>query len=285
MNTLDIYGSTKEDQTKKSHMPKTRRRSSSTIELFLLLPEEVLFHLLCYLEDFYDCVRLSLASPRIGLSAIRNKLPCFTHPLFAMAMGLEMIKHFAQCRGFRALNVGFGQELLRKYAMDARMSTDTFPWIRKHSPSCYLTFSEVSRWQYVRLRLYSKEHTVRISCAQMGVDRFYEGEKGKEHLVQIRHFGIKRYYTGKKGQEHLVRIDFRNRINFYFEGKRNMERVAEVHLSNGNIKQFEGEGGKETIVKGITTKGCIVYPNEEARIAENKTIQSWRRLLRVEFLR
>ena len=52
------------------------------------LPPELHLRILEGVDDFSDCAAFSLASPRLGLLALRSGLARFKDPLFAVAMRL-----------------------------------------------------------------------------------------------------------------------------------------------------------------------------------------------------
>ncbi|EOD27443.1 hypothetical protein EMIHUDRAFT_235778 [Emiliania huxleyi CCMP1516] len=52
------------------------------------LPPELHLRILEGVDDFSDCAAFSIASPRLGLLALRSGLARFKDPLFAVAMRL-----------------------------------------------------------------------------------------------------------------------------------------------------------------------------------------------------
>ena len=96
------------------------------------LPEELQIRILQDLDEPRDCFNLSLASPRLGLVALRAtengapKLPAFHDPILAVAMRLT------------ADSDADHERLLRKYAADARVTSEHFAWLEEMSPRLYL---------------------------------------------------------------------------------------------------------------------------------------------------
>ena len=63
------------------------------------LPPELQLRILEGVDDFSDCAVFSLASPRLGLLALRSGLARFKDPLFAVAMRLLLVKRFVASLG------------------------------------------------------------------------------------------------------------------------------------------------------------------------------------------
>ena len=105
------------------------------VVVWLELPTELLIQVLQWLSDYSDCARFCLASPRVGLEALRHEsLPMFKHPLFAVALRMEI----AKMEYGPMFNVSITEKLLRKYAADSKATSDTFAWIKSLSPQLYL---------------------------------------------------------------------------------------------------------------------------------------------------
>ena len=78
------------------------------------LPPELHLRILEGVDDFSDCAAFSLASPRLGLLALRGGLARFKDPLFAVAMRLLLLQRFAG--GFGVVTLS--EATLRRYAAD-----------------------------------------------------------------------------------------------------------------------------------------------------------------------
>ena len=102
------------------------------------LPPELHLRILEGVDDFSDCAAFSLASPRLGLLALRSGLARFKDPLFAVAMRLLLSQRFVG--GFGVVTLS--EDTLRRYAADRRASANHFPWLARVSPALRLT-SEV----------------------------------------------------------------------------------------------------------------------------------------------
>ena len=83
------------------------------------LPQELHLRILEGVDDFSDCAAFSLASPRLGLLALRSGLARFKDPLFAVAMRLLLIERFAASLGSSIMDT-LSEATLRKYAADRR---------------------------------------------------------------------------------------------------------------------------------------------------------------------
>ncbi|EOD27391.1 hypothetical protein EMIHUDRAFT_235852 [Emiliania huxleyi CCMP1516] len=78
------------------------------------LPHELHLRILEGVDDFSDCAAFSLASPRLGLLALRGGLARFKDPLFAVAMRLLLSQRFVG--GFGVVTLS--EATLRRYAAD-----------------------------------------------------------------------------------------------------------------------------------------------------------------------
>jgi hypothetical protein len=255
-----------------------RRGAVATGRPLELLTEDLLQHVLKYLEDYSDCARFSLASPRLGLGVLRTPqkeiLPRFQHPLFAVAMRME---------GGGIPVAAFAEAWLRKYAGDSVASPKDFAWIRVASAELYIcsTLPDFA-WHLVRsgemdakLRLISPSRTmgpmmqhyegergaerhVRDEFAN-GTVQHYEGEKGAERLVRAEPAGgcegQVQHYEGERGAERLVRDEFANGTVQHYEGEKGAERRVRAEFANGTVQHYEGERGAERLVRAEPA-GC-----------------------------
>ena len=103
-------------------------------------PHELHLRILEGVDDFSDCAAFSLASPRLGLLALRSGLARFEDPLFAVAMRLLLIQRFAG--GFGVVTLS--EDTLRRCA-DRRASADHFPWLARVSPALRLEETKEAR--------------------------------------------------------------------------------------------------------------------------------------------
>ena len=128
------------------------------------LPHELHLRILEGVDDFSDCAAFSLASPRLGLLALRSGLARFKDPLFAVAMRRLLPQRVALRRSPRRAASApttippspLSEAILRKYAADRRARADHFPWLARVSPALCLS-SEVegagdSRSEFWQLR-------------------------------------------------------------------------------------------------------------------------------------
>lgn len=159
---------------------------------WLELPPELRIQVLQWLFDYSDCARFCLASPRVGIEALRHKfLLRFRHPLFAVALRLET----AKMEYGVMFDVSITEKLLRKYAADSKATPDTFAWIKSLSPQLYLEerFStlQYSEWVLVDARVRNPINgnpsmtLVRRNTTDTITEYHYEGEKNVERLVRI----------------------------------------------------------------------------------------------------
>ena len=153
------------------------------------LPPELHLHILEGVDDFSDCAAFSLASPRLGLLALRSGLARFKDPLFAVAMRLLLVERFVASLGSSIMDTTLSEDTLRRYAADRRASADHFPWLARVSPALRLS-SEVtgagaSRAEYWRLRRGENGANLRRRLLQSGQVLHYKGGKGAERKVRM----------------------------------------------------------------------------------------------------
>ena len=148
------------------------------------LPPELQLRILEGVDDFSDCAAFSLASPRLGLLALRSGLARFKDPLFAVAMRLLLTERllagaFVGAPIMDTLN----EATLRAYAADRRATADHFPWLARVSPALRLT-SEVEgaerRAEVWRLRRGENGAQLRARFLQSGQVKHFEGGQGAE---------------------------------------------------------------------------------------------------------
>jgi hypothetical protein len=212
--------------------------AATAIDRLTLLSQELLVCVLKYLEDFSDCAKFSLASPRLGLTALQNglQLPRFQHPLFAVAMrlitrqtgGREGMRSSTLARRAEArarsmptpggAHARFAEAWLRKYVADAAASPDDFEWIKASSTELHIAESLWSRqWYLVRGGV--PDAKVRVVLTNGTVD-YYEGDKDAERHVRSESAnGLVLYYEGEDGAERVVRSESANGTVLYFEGE------------------------------------------------------------------
>jgi len=247
----------------------------------LHLPEELQLCVLEHLTDFSDCVSLSLASPRLGLSALHRSLPRFRDPLFAVAMRVECSR---VAEGVMRISRAFlnPELLLRKYAADSRASAENFVWIREKSPEFYLVADSPSpgpeRWLLERGSAVGED----VPSAQTALVRLkfpsrfvahYEGDKGAERLVRgcLPDGGVK-HFEGEKGGERLVRFDRPDGSMYHYDGEKGAERLVRVvnerrvfacYACDGGVQgavmHFEGERGAERCLRGERLDGAVFH--------------------------
>ena len=104
------------------------------------LPPELHLRILEGVDDFSDCAAFSLASPRLGLLALRSGLARFKDPLFAVAMRLLLIERLiaGSFVGSSIIRPTLCEATLRAYAADRRATADHFPWLARVSPALCL---------------------------------------------------------------------------------------------------------------------------------------------------
>ena len=102
------------------------------------LPPELHLRILEGVDDFSDCAAFSLASPRLGLLALRSGLARFKDPLFAVAMRLLLSQRLVGTFGVVTLS----EDTLRRYAADRQASAGHFPWLARVSPALCISAVE-----------------------------------------------------------------------------------------------------------------------------------------------
>ena len=254
------------------------------------LPHELHLRILEGVDDFSDCAAFSLASPCLGLLALRSGLARFKDPLFAVAMRLQIAQ---QCVGsVGTVSVSLSEDTLRRYAADRRASADHFPWLARVSPALRLT-SEVEgagerRAEVWRLQRGENGTMLRLRLLQSGQVKHFKGEQGAEQLVRgvfpnggVKHFegergaerkvrmefpnGNVQHYEGERGAERVVCAEFPNGNVQYYEGVKGAERMVRVEYANGEVQLFEGEQGAERVVRAVFANGAVAYYEGELR--------------------
>jgi hypothetical protein len=266
-----------------------RHGAATAVDRLTLLSQELLICVLKYLEDYSDCARFSLASPRLGLTALQNglQLPRFQHPLFAVAIRLvtmetggregmrsSTLARRAEARARSMSTPGggahsrFAEAWMRKYvAGSAAASPDDFEWIQTSSPELYIAQSTGLRWtghgwsrqRWHLVRSGVPDATVRVELTDGSV-QYYEGEKDAERRVRAEDVnGIVLYYEGEQGAERLVRAEDVNGNVLYYEGEQGAERLVRAELATGIVQYCEGEQGAERVVRAELATGIVQY--------------------------
>eukprot|EP01049_Picozoa_sp_SAG25_P003720 SAG25_NODE_219_length_11644_cov_21.713729_1_plen_440_part_00 len=265
-----------------------RHGAATAIDRLTLLSQELLICVLKYLEDYSDCARFSLASPRLGLTALQNglQLPRFQHPRFAVAMRLitmetggrkgmrsSTLARRAEARARSMLTTGsahsrFAEAWVRKYVADDLASPDDFEWIKASSPELYIAQSTLyywhmtpnnpcQRWNLVRGGV--PDAKVRMKLANSTV-QYYEGEKGAEHCTRAEDAdGMVKYYEGEQGAERRIRTEFADGTVGYYEGERGAERRLRLERADGTVHYYEGERGAEHLVRLELADGTVMH--------------------------
>ncbi|EOD21278.1 hypothetical protein EMIHUDRAFT_315886 [Emiliania huxleyi CCMP1516] len=225
------------------------------------LPHELHLRILEGVDDFSDCAAFSLASPRLGLLALRSGLARFNDPLFAVAIRLQIAQHCVGSVG--TVSVTLSEDTLRRYAADRRASADHFLWLARVSPALRLS-SEVEGAgerpiEVWRLRRGENGAKLRVRLLHSGLVEHYEGEKGAERKVRAELAnGVVQYFEGDKGAERKVRGQFDGQVKYY-EGERGAEQKVRLVFPNGNVKYYEGEKGAERMVRAVYASGRAKY--------------------------
>ena len=191
------------------------------------LPPELHLRILEGVEDFSDCAAFSLASPRLGLLALRSGLARFKDPLFAVAMRLLLIERliagsFVGAPIMDTLN----EATLRAYAADRRATADHFPWLARVSPALCLSSTvegagEQRTETWALRRGEERGADLRVRFLKSGLVRHFEGERGAERLVRVVGAdGTVEHYEGEQGAARLVRMETASGIVQYYEGER-----------------------------------------------------------------
>ena len=228
------------------------------------LPHELHLRILEGVDDFSDCAAFSLASPRLGLLALRSGLARFKDPLFAVAMRLLLVQR--RCADpFVTVSATLNEVILRRYAADRRASADHFPWLARVSPALCLS-SEVtgagaSRAEYWRLRRGDENGaSLRRRLLQSGMVQHYEGGRGAERMVRVELAdGNVQYYEGEKGAERKVRAEFASGTVTYYAGGKRAERKVRKEFLDGEVQHYEGEKGAERKVRAEYPDGTVKY--------------------------
>ena len=227
------------------------------------LPPELQLRILEGVDDFSDCAVFSLASPRLGLLALRSGLARFKDPLFAVAMRRLLPQRVALRRSPRLAASApttippspLSEAILRKYAADRRASADHFPWIARVSPALCLS-SEVegagdSRSEFWHLRRGEESGAKLRFRGKTGDMLHFEGARGAERRVRAVRAadGEVEHYEGEQGAERCVRAEFANGMVQHYEGEGDAERMVRAEFADGMVLYYEGERGVERRVR------------------------------------
>ena len=226
------------------------------------LPHELHLRILEGVDDFSDCAAFSLASPRLGLFALRSGQARFEDPLFAVAMRLQIAQHCVGSVG--TVSVTLSEDTLRRYAADRRASAEHFPWLARVSPALRLS-SEVegageNRADVWRLRRGENGTMLRLRFLKGGQMQHFEGERGAERKVRsVFADGNVKYFEGERGEERLVRTVFADGTVQHSEGEKGAERKVRTEYPNGSVRHYEGGNGAERKVREVYAIGQVKY--------------------------
>ena len=245
------------------------------------LPEDLQLRILECIDAPQDCAHLSLASPRLGLAALRANpaLPPFWDPIFAIAMRF-------------ATDPAVGRvALLRRYAADARASSTHFAWLKEASPSHYLVESALGGVEIWRLRCAQFALEPMLRKRKDGITRHYAGwherlvrmerprnplrpkgwisadyEGETERLVRMEYGnGSVKYYEGESRAERKVRSVYADGAVKFYEGEQGAERQVRIDYPTGSVQHYEGERGAERLVRAEKLNGEVWYYEGERR--------------------
>ena len=202
---------------------------------WLELPRELLIQVLQWLFDYSDCARFCLASPRVGLEALRHEsLLTFKHPLFAVALRMET----AKMEYGPMFNVSITEKLLRKYAADNKATSDTFAWIKRLSPQLYLEERE------------ERLSTLTSTASWFLVDAFARNPVNGNPsmtLVRRRTSDTVTHYEGEANVEEIVRIvDFNGNSILFDQGSRRLVCL----MTSDKVTYHEDVAGVKRVVFG-----------------------------------
>lgn len=206
------------------------------VVVWLELPTELLIQVLQWLVDYSDCARFCLASPRVGLAALRHEsLLTFKHPLFAVALRMET----AKMEYGPMFNVSITEKLLRKYAADHKATSDTFAWIKRLSPQLYL--------EERMIVLYS---TLTSTTSWFLVDAFARNPvNGNPSMTLVRRktSDTVTHYEGEANVEEIVRIvDFNGNSILFDQGSRRLVCL----MTSDKVTYHEDVAGVKRVVFG-----------------------------------
>jgi hypothetical protein len=256
--------------------------AATAVDWLTLLSQELLICVLKYLEDFSDCARFSLASPRLGLTAVQNglQLPRFQHPLFAVAMRLitrqagahgreEMrsstLARRAEARAQPMPTQGggahsFTEAWVRKYSAGyAAASPDDFEWIKASSPELHIAQSSPELHLVQSPELHIAQSTI-VSARRWHLVR--GGVLDAKVRVEFAD-GTVNYYKGEKGAERLVRDAYANGLVQNYEGEKGAERLVRSEGANGLVQYYEGEDGAERVVRSESANGTGYFEGKD----------------------
>ncbi|EOD31645.1 hypothetical protein EMIHUDRAFT_112701 [Emiliania huxleyi CCMP1516] len=260
-----------------SRSPRARTEEAPPTDWLGELPPELHLRILEGVDDFSDCAAFSLASPRLGLLALRSGLVRFNDPLFAVAMRLLLAQRTPALRRSPRLAAAAAapaaippspltESILRKYAADRRASADHFPWLARVSPALCLSSeldgpgdNRIANWRLQRGD--ESGARLRVGLLRCGFAMFFEGERGAERRVRaVSADGTVVHLKGERGAERNVRTELPDGSVAYYEGDQGVERMVRmVHADGSTVVHLEGERGAERMVRTEMPGGMVKY--------------------------
>ena len=239
---------------------RTRLQARQATRWDLLLPQDLILRVLELITDYTDCAALSLASPRLGLIALRAGLHHFCDPLFAIAMHLQRAK--------------LDEAIVRKYVADAQATVSGVAWLQTVSPNLcicleYFRDPEVTMWSLCRggvadarlLRHYHTDGEYMHLAGPVGEERivrmvfkrrtqFLKGGAMMERLAYVvcKDLGVMITYEGEQGHERMVRMDWSDGSSSLHDGEKGAEALVRHESPDGRVIKFEGQKGQEQAV-------------------------------------
>ena len=141
------------------------------------------------------------------------------------------------------------ERLLRKYAADARATSEHFAWLEEMSPRLYLASDAGLAVVY-----YGNHHYTRRNAPESWLIREVARVGTVEALVRTRtganNAEITKHYAGVMDSERMWRTDFgSNGSSHYFEGDEGAEHKVRIEFASGAVQHYEGGRGAERLVR------------------------------------
>lgn len=254
--------------------------SQSTPALLDDLPEDLQLRICEAVPNLHDRAALCLASPRLGLTAMRT-LSGYKERFMPVAIAL------CTCPADEVLD----EACLRRYAAAKHATEEGCRWLaaaaernawplsiavrKAEGRSTYWSVHNGTHETAVLRRIYP-DGSVELFEGERGDERvvrglhkygtaFFEGERNAERMVRIMDLdGVERFYEGEKHAERMVRLVRPEGHEEFYEGEQLAERRVRTVYPDGRQRFYEGERGAERRVRTVNPDGREAFFEGEA---------------------
>ena len=291
----------------------------------LALPEELQLKIAGALSEWQDRAAFCLASPRLGIKAIRT-IETHKDPLLAIALALW----------HRRASAVLDERCFRRYAADDQASVEGCGWLTaaavRHGVGIGFQVSlsafanavaneSVSTWRLVKgtwcltngtWHLTKGVWAGRLTRARSAslLQPLPPGQPPPptfpppKSSVLLRLAPVRGpdtgvlHYEGGEGAERLVRIVRADGYVAHYEGQRGAERLVRAEGQDGSVGHYDGEGGAERLVRAEGQDGSVGHYEGErgaerlvraehldGSVAHHEGERGAERIVRIEFTR